>query len=469
MRKFLLLAACIAVFAFSEETDLRSKFLFSYYDGDYEGAHRLLPNVFHDPTVMQTWEERIHFHKKINGCDYEKRSTPGIRGVSRVRIGEFDEARSLFADDWPSLLGQATLAVWKNDWAGARDSVDRALKLNPDNPELVYFAANVTDSTEKSIEYFTKFLSLSPEDPLKKTSAEFSIDFNKKTLGLELNSTSIESNPESIETQFQDGRLLIRGTIDQKRKVHLLLDTGAGSLTVAGTEWQPRINSPVVMTGIGKTNSSKANHGVFDLFESGKFTTKNPVIAVLPSLPGSGFEGIIGTILFSNYYALIPLKSGKDVMLFLPGEMDPLKFLDSKGIHFESSVTLPFYMVNKMIIVKGRIKKSPETMDFLIDTGAQQSILSIAAAKQYARINPDSYRARQSIVGAGGRDQALVAENVEIEMGPLKNNFNRIAALNLTDVCETLELELDMILGRDFLNGYTLLLDYKGNRITFLK
>ena len=42
-------------------------------------------------------------------------------------------------------------------------------------------------------------------------------------------------------------------------------------------------------------------------------------------------------------------------------------------------------------------------------------------------------------------------------------------AANLADSSEGVEMELDVILGRDFLSGYTLLIDYKNRQITFYR
>jgi hypothetical protein len=57
---------------------------------------------------------------------------------------------------------------------------------------------------------------------------------------------------------------------------------------------------------------------------------------------------------------------------------------------------------------------------------------------------------------------------VDVEVGSLRKSYNRMVAINLAQISEVLDLEVDMILGQDFLNGYTLLIDYKNNLVTFL-
>ncbi|HSP05563.1 MAG TPA: hypothetical protein VLR94_00210, partial [Acidobacteriota bacterium] len=80
-------------------------------------------------------------------------------------------------------------------------------------------------------------------------------------------------------------------------------------------------------------------------------------------------------------------------------------------------------------------------------------------------INPQS-----GVSGIGGKtDDVLVAENVHLALGGLRREVNRMVAMNLGESSEAMGLELHMILGRDFLQGYTLLIDYWNNRVTFLR
>jgi hypothetical protein len=153
--------------------------------------------------------------------------------------------------------------------------------------------------------------------------------------------------------------------------------------------------------------------------------------------------------------------------------VDPMEYFASKKLKFDKRQTFPFYVVNKLIILKGRIKKSSADLDILVDTGADSSFISTAAAKRFVTINyPLSMQLRQQtkITGVGGKaDNLLIAENVEVKIGELSRNFNNMLAVNFAETSEALGLEIDLLLGRDFLEGYTLLIDYRNRQITFLK
>jgi hypothetical protein len=209
---------------------------------------------------------------------------------------------------------------------------------------------------------------------------------------------------------------------------------------------------------------------VFDTFSAGQFQIRNPVAAISESLHASDVNGIIGSVVFSKFAILLSMLPQKSMTLIADASS---KWLEQNGSQYQTRVTFPFYCVNKMIIVKGSIKKSAPDMDMLIDTGAFRSILAAPAAHKYAHINyPLSRMANQKpeLFGLGGRiDDLLLAENVELKIGSIEKEYGRITVLNLSEISEALELEVDAILGRDFLEGYTLLIDYRNRTITFLK
>jgi hypothetical protein len=227
----------------------------------------------------------------------------------------------------------------------------------------------------------------------------------------------------------------------------------------------------VLLFGLGKSQSTRSSRVVLDYFSAGNFSLKNAVASVSSTFAGEGVQGIAGTSLFSNYLILVPMKAGQDVTLFVPCEEEPQACIEKSGFHFSTSNTFPFHLVNKLIVIKGRIKKSDENMDILIDTGASTSMISTSAAKHWTHINySQSRQMGQDLIGLTGKaEKTLLAENVEVQIGPLSKTYNKMLAVNLAESNEAMQLDLDLILGRDFLNGYSLLIDYRHNQITFLK
>lgn len=469
VKKFLFFILLLASFG-NSESDLRNQFLRDYYSGDFDSAHKMLSKAYSDPQAVQVWESRIHYYREFGDCHGYESSPPSSRALAHLLIGDIPRTESELGKDALSLLVLATLKDWQGDVEGAREAVKSALALAPEDSDALFLAGNLAPTDQEALEWLTRYLEHPGDDPLKTASATDAVDFLKKTAGMKLNVAALDQTQGDVETQYEQGHLFIRGTVNAGKKVKLLLDTGASGLSLLDREWDPKVTSQLQMLGLGKQAVSRGKILVLDQFHAGPFSLLNPVVAVSPSFQADGFDGIAGSILFSDYTILAPLKSGRNFRL-LPKTPDPSADLEKNGLRFKELVTLPFYQVNKMIILKGRINRSGDQMDFLLDTGAQQSVLSTSAARRLARINYQSTLYKQtSIRGLGGLvESPLVVEGVDVRLGELSKKFKRIPSLNLADISEALELELDMILGQDFLSGYTLLIDYNNNKVTFLR
>ena len=465
-------ALLVSTFAFAAE-DPRQEFLNFYFKGEYEKAHPLLNTAISNPLARQIWESRIHLQQSIPDCDSFQESNPSVNAFAYLTIGQFDEAQKNFSDDWISLWGQALYSHWNADVVTARKQIEQALLLQPENPELLFFAGDVAETPEKTIEYFTHFLKLNSDDPVKRNIAEYSIQLLQKTAGMQLNMVRVESGVQEIDTDYMPSGVVIQAMVNSKEKLKLMVDSGAGSgLVLERRDWTPQLVNDVVMLGLGKKQINKTKRIVLDTFQAGNFSIQNPLVAENETMPFHDIDGLIGSAAFGTHRVLLPVKSGKNLVL-LPYELDPAEYFLSKKLKFNKKVTVPFFLINKLIIVKGRIKKSPLDLDILVDTGADSSLISVAAAKKYAAINyPLSMQLRRqnTLSGVGGKaDNLLIAENVEVGIGDLSRNFNNMLTLNLAESSEALGLEIDLLLGRDFLEGYTLLIDYRNRQLTFLK
>jgi hypothetical protein len=450
------------------DDELRARFVLTYYSGDFPKAHDQLAAAFSDPVLRSIWEERLHHHGAIEDCKYE--STAGARGFAILKTGDIEGAAKVFQDDWLSLLGKATISTWQNDLYKARELVLESVKLAPDRPEPYYFAGNLSHTTDESTRYFLQFLKLIKEDPYRKQSVENAIEFMNRTRGMDLNIPTKLEDIEELESKVQDGRLVVKVNIDGEKKIPLMVDTGAGGLALKNKKWNPQVQTDLLLFGIGKKPATKGSKVVLTQFNSGRFNIKNPVASISQELSTDGIDGVVGTAYFSaGNIMLVPMKSGRKFTLFNTGS-DYTEYIDAKTFHEKTEV--PFLLVGGMIMIKGRMRNSPQ-LDFIVDTGASRTIISALAARQYTRINyPLSREMKQTspLTGIGGRmEDVLIAENVNIEAGPLKEQFNMISVVNLAEGSENLEMEIAGILGRDMLEGYSMLIDYGKRTVTFLR
>jgi hypothetical protein len=476
MRK-VIVGAIVIVFllalSYADEVDPRLEFILSYYKGDYARAHELLNSVFSDPIMQQVWENRIHLRENIANCKSFDATNHSIQSLAQVHMGDFENAEKNFTEDWVSHWARAFYSRWTGDVSTARKEVQEALTTQPERPDLLFFAGDVSATASETIDYFNRFLKTNSEDEVKKNIAEYSIDFLKKTEGIELNVISVEPGVQEIETDYDRDGTSISATLNTSEKVKLLVDTGAGSgFVLEHRNWKPQISTDVVMLGMGKKQVSKSTRLVLNTLNTAKFTVKNPVATESEKMPYPDIDGLVGSAVFASHRVLLPVRTGRKLAL-IPYDVEPSEYFAKAKLKFSKKETFPFYIVNKLMILKGRIKKSPNQMNILVDTGSDVSFVSIAAAKKYANINyPLSMQLRRqsTVSGVGGKaDSLLIAENVEVGIGDLERNFNNMYALNFAETSEALELEIDLLLGRDYLEGYTLLIDYKNRQLTFLK
>jgi hypothetical protein len=468
VRKVLFIFLTFITLICNGDDELRARFVLTYYSGDFAKAHDQLAAAFSDPVLRSIWEERLHHHGAIEDCKYE--STAGARGFAILKTGDIESAAKVFQDDWLSLLGKATISTWQNDLYKARELVLESVKLAPDRPEPYYFAGNLSHTTDESTRYFLQFLKLIKEDPYRKQSVENAIEFMNRTRGMDLNIPTKLEDIEELESKIQDGRLVVKVNIDGEKKIPLMVDTGAGGLALKNKKWNPQVQTDLLLFGIGKKPATKGSKVVLTQFNSGRFNIKNPVASISQELSTDGIDGVVGTAYFSaGNIMLVPMKSGRKFTLFNTGS-DYTEYIDAKTFHEKTEV--PFLLVGGMIMIKGRMRNSPQ-LDFIVDTGASRTIISALAARQYTRINyPLSREMKKTspLTGIGGRmEDVLIAENVNIEAGPLKEEFNMISVVNLAEGSENLEMEIAGILGRDMLEGYSMLIDYGKRTVTFLR
>ena len=237
------------------DDELRARFVLTYYSGDFVKAHDQLAAAFSDPILRSIWEERIHHHGQIENCNHE--SSAGALGFAVLKTGDIEGAAKVFQDDWLSLLGKATISIWQNDLYKARELVLESIKLAPDRPEPYYFAGNLSHTTDESTTYFLHFLQLIKEDPYRKQTVEYAIEFMNRTRGMELNIPTKLEALEELESKYQDDRLVVKANIDGGKQIPLLVDTGAGGLTLKNKKWNPQITSDLLFFGIGKNKRQK--------------------------------------------------------------------------------------------------------------------------------------------------------------------------------------------------------------------
>jgi hypothetical protein len=211
------------------------------------------------------------------------------------------------------------------------------------------------------------------------------------------------------------------------------------------------------MHGVGGTG--KVDSKVFRLSEIalGGIKVRNvPVGAFNDPLLTQLADGIMGTAMFSDF--VITIDFPQNQMEFLrKQDLDP------------SSVIPAWYFYNLLLVeleVNGQHRGN-----FIVDTGAVATVLSHNMARNLGvDEKTEGARVDLGITGVAGlQGVVLRVPDVTLKTQQHSELFPQVVAIDLSQISKMIGTEVAGVIGYDFLEGYTLTLDYFGARIALTK
>jgi Flp pilus assembly protein TadD/predicted aspartyl protease len=172
---------------------------------------------------------------------------------------------------------------------------------------------------------------------------------------------------------------------------------------------------------------------------------------------------------FSNYVNLLP---NKDTSEKADWSRSEIKFLRSFGqrVPFETDpgvdeqvYTIDFRLVNDKVVVRAKVNDG-SFQDFVVDTGAENTILSRPTAQRLG-ITPITYTLSAGVGDVGLRGLQLARINT-LELGPLK--LRNVPCLIKDPPLRNLPVKEAESLSPLAL-GFSMIIDYKTRKITFGK
>ncbi len=124
-----------------------------------------------------------------------------------------------------------------------------------------------------------------------------------------------------------------------------------------------------------------------------------------------------------------------------------------------------------LIIVEAMVNgKGP--FSFVVDTGASHSVLSSQTAERLGLLEEAGCCGSVSGRGAQGAGGAVAARATTVEslrVGDVEEKDIEVAIMDLMNVSRAVEQKLDGIIGRNFMQGYRVIIDYPRQEIFFEK
>ena len=429
-------------------------------------------------------------------------------------FGHVDDASDLAdqdAQDFPKssevIAARGEFAFYMGDVAGAASLYKAALALNDKNGRAVYGLARLqrAQSNYRSARLLCiSAHTLDPDDGLISLAysrylmgavrKEFLPDFIKthpwfydtldevERTSLEMSSEIGERKPFEIDGPKQettvplvyvrDGQRIvgvgIRMTIEDNKKLTLLLDTGAhGILLSQSTIDRAGLNhlGSTRVGGIGDKGMRNMFFAVADTCTAGNVKFKTCVFAATEGKKRAveTEDGLFGPDIFEDYLITIDFQKPSLHLVPLPDREPSPQGYDRQPLPSEQGFT-PVFRFGHHLDVATLVNKKTAGL-FLIDTGSEQSMIDSTFARLSMKIHNDEYTIIHGV--SGSVKNVFEADEAIIQFASYRQRILGLTAFDLNNRPGHEEVRMDGILGIPVLQFFRLTLDYRNGLVNF--
>jgi tetratricopeptide (TPR) repeat protein len=285
------------------------------------------------------------------------------------------------------------------------------------------------------------------------------------------------------------------------QKSKLLLDTGAGGITVnrkLATRAGVQRLADVRIGGIGDKGDAKGYAAYADSIRIGSLEFRNCPVDVIDKRSVTDEEGLIGADVFQRFLIEIDFPGRKLRLSQLPArpgepqvkpslatdeddsgsESDPKpaggtgnganpapvpKHFD-RYIGPEMSSYARVFRFSHMLLVPTKINSAPGKL-FLIDSGAWNNMITPDAAREVTKVHGDSDTIIKGL--SGSVKKVYETGTVVLEFGSLRQKNEDMVAFDLSNISRDVGTEISGTLGFAMLNLLKLKLDYRDALVKF--
>ncbi len=298
-------------------------------------------------------------------------------------------------------------------------------------------------------------------------------------------------------------------TVNNKARARLELDTGASGILIdRGTARKAGLIPITVdnIAGIGDEKKMTGYWAYADDFRVGSLEFKDCMVEVSDRRSINGIDGLIGADVFENYHVQLDFPVRKMTLSQLPsrpGEVivdkaslnasgvgtatastrqpanieesapTPPKIHDPDlhypSVHYvdryispEMQTWSPFARIGHQILINAQLKDRAPRL-FLLDSGANSSLLSIPAAKSVGKIHFDS---DHWVEGLNGRVKKIyTADHVDVVFAGLRDPLTDVLVMDTAALSKSDGTEVSGLIGLDTLLMLTVDIDYRDGLI----
>lgn len=418
--------------------------------------------------VADRWDEALpaarRAHEDCGGCA----EAGSVLGRALFRAGRLDEARAVLEPlaGQPGITARALVTLGRLLQAASRDD-ERAYALGvraraaaPDDPEVLFWAPELTADRTEAAEMLERYLEIAGEEiPDRVEAARGTLELYR-----ELGEREVwipAERPERAEiplkpiwdTPGRTAGYMIEVLLGERPKpLRLLLDTGSPGLYVIERKAKKHGFVPLseeTTFGGGGKRRHRTRRGLFGSFAAGPLRYTDALASTTGGEldPQGRFHGLLGLAIFEGYRVTLDMP-GKRLLLEPPRDDEPGS---------------PYWMVSGQILVEVAMADGSRPL-LIFDTGARGSVIStrLASATEGVREFGGS-----DVRGFGGRvEGARVVTGVEFEFQGIANPDSVIHALDLSLRSRLSGVEVSGFLGMDVLEESRIVVDTTTRRVS---
>jgi tetratricopeptide (TPR) repeat protein len=425
--------------------------------------------------------------------------TPAITVLGEVyfRQGKLKQAEDAFLNplracdvDARSYLGLSRLYRATSNYARAKNSIDQAYKLDPDDPDIQR-SYMYSLSRFEVIAFLRAYLSRETDDDAEhRQNLRCQLELlegesqQKTSCRITSNVTATQTNMETL----LEGPNRMRG-YGLKVKVNnapakLMLDTGASGITIdkkiAEKAGVKKI-ADSYLRGIGDKPVAGGYTALADTLQIGDLQFENCYVEVVNRNSVLEDDGLIGADVFASYLVDIDFPNAKFKLTQLPPYPDasPKEAVQQATLESQPSHDAqrhdryiapdmkeytPVFRFSHMILIPTQVNDSPPML-FAMDTGAFDNTITPDAAQQVTKIIRDTDARVKGL--SGEVKNVYVADKANLKFAHFKQDRQDLVTFSLDGISNSLGTEVSGLLGFRMLYMLDIKIDYRDGLVEF--
>jgi Flp pilus assembly protein TadD/predicted aspartyl protease len=440
---------------------------------NYKYRLALSHSLYKQRFLIESYDEA----RKVVEAEPKNARAYALIGASLLTAGNFKQAKDAFytalslSEEEPlALAGAAMLDFHENRAAWGFARIRHAIQLEPQEPDFVYYLAQVavrTENYKEAAQAYETFLQIAPNTDVDRRERIQGLISFLRYLGAQNKLFIIEGKRQTaIKMEIVNNRPIITVKLNERDEpLRFVLDSGS-AVTVISDTTAKRLGIKEVARGgkaraIGGEGKFNIVYGFLNSLHIGDVKiNKVPVYIRKFYHHGEVIDGYIGISLISKF--LTTIDYGNQVFSLVRQEKKVNKKSETETVPSSADgLSIPLRITTSGFLSgEVRIDSVPEALNFIIDTGASVSVVSSVTTKYY-QLNRFTEPTIMRVFGAAGVTENVTALSLpRLDFGLHSQQKIQAAVLDLQAINESSGFEQSGILGGNFLKNYRLTFDF---------